>query len=285
MGKKIQSDHISLHEPDSNRALLGPLGKYAILGVLMVSIMLTSIIMLNKQLGTASNEVAAIEKEIADARMDESIASNSETEITDIDHENSESVTELTTQQAIVVTDEDMTTAIETVAIHDAENQETVSQITAPAIKTDTIAVVTEENNEIKATPQPENQSDITVNTETPKTVDKPEQKRLVSNTETSQPLFADNSEQQWQEYIQTRNLGHKQHLAEYFDRIKTRDSELLQEYKNRQDEQIERLRERINRQQQIIDELITRNKDLYEMKEATMKRQQVDREQFLNRI
>ena len=60
-----------------NKALFGPLGIYAMAGVIIVSIMITTVILLNKQTGTtaAAESIAAIEKEIAESNAYESTAS------------------------------------------------------------------------------------------------------------------------------------------------------------------------------------------------------------------
>jgi hypothetical protein len=49
-----------------NRAVFGPLGKYAVIAVLMVSIIVTTAIMLDKQLSTVEHQIAAFENEVAE---------------------------------------------------------------------------------------------------------------------------------------------------------------------------------------------------------------------------
>jgi hypothetical protein len=94
-----------------------------------------------------------------------------------------------------------------------------------------------------------------------------------------------DMRDQEWEARIQAHKLEQKQHLAELFEQIKTLDSQRLEEYKVWQNEGIEHLRERIARQQELIEELMLRNKEAYEMREASMQRQQTSREQLLDRI
>ncbi|MFV2005209.1 MAG: hypothetical protein ACC650_08370, partial [Gammaproteobacteria bacterium] len=48
-----------------NKSVFGPLGKYAIVAVIMVSIIVTTAIMLDKQLNTVDEQIAAIESEVA----------------------------------------------------------------------------------------------------------------------------------------------------------------------------------------------------------------------------
>jgi hypothetical protein len=54
--KTSKSDH---------KAVFGPLGKYAAIAVVMVSIIVTTAIMLDKQLSTVEQEIATIENEVA----------------------------------------------------------------------------------------------------------------------------------------------------------------------------------------------------------------------------
>ena len=51
---------------NDNKAVFAPLGKYAVAAVIMVSIIVTSAIMLDKQLNTAEEQIAAIETEAAE---------------------------------------------------------------------------------------------------------------------------------------------------------------------------------------------------------------------------
>jgi len=76
-----------------------------------------------------------------------------------------------------------------------------------------------------------------------------------------------------------------KQHMTEMFARIKTLESQQLDRYKANQDSQIVRLREQISQQQQMIEALVLRNKELFELRAASMQRGQNNREQVLNRI
>ncbi len=48
-----------------NKAVFGPLGKYAVVAVIMVSLIVTTAIVLDKELGTAEEKLAAVENEVA----------------------------------------------------------------------------------------------------------------------------------------------------------------------------------------------------------------------------
>ena len=49
----------------TNQAVFAPLGKYAVIGVIMVTVIVTTAIMLDKQLNSVERNIAAIENEVA----------------------------------------------------------------------------------------------------------------------------------------------------------------------------------------------------------------------------
>ena len=51
---------------NDNKAVFAPLGKYAVVAVFMVSIIVTTAIMLDKQLNTVDEKIAAIETEVTE---------------------------------------------------------------------------------------------------------------------------------------------------------------------------------------------------------------------------
>ncbi len=95
----------------------------------------------------------------------------------------------------------------------------------------------------------------------------------------------ADNQYKQWPSRIEAYKLEQKQHMTERLTRIKSLESEQLDQYKVRQEKQIERLREQITQQQQMIETLILRNQERFDMRAASMQRHQARRAQMLNRI
>ncbi len=65
-----------------NKSTFAPLGKYAAIAVIMVSVIVTTAIMLDKQLNSVEQELAAIESEVASLNNTETTAlveSNPET--------------------------------------------------------------------------------------------------------------------------------------------------------------------------------------------------------------
>jgi len=87
------------------------------------------------------------------------------------------------------------------------------------------------------------------------------------------------------QQRIKTYKQEQKKHMSEMFARIKILEAQQLDRYKANQDGQVVRLREQIGQQQQMIETLILRNKELFDMRAASMQRNQDNREQTINRI
>ncbi|MCG6938816.1 MAG: hypothetical protein LJE83_11690 [Gammaproteobacteria bacterium] len=262
-----------------NRALFGPLGKYAITGVIMGSIIVTTAIMLDRQSSTAEEHIAAIEKEILQLNASTSSASESE------NNPVQESIEAASVEATPVKAEPAAVQTAEAVAIDTAQVQ--VAEQHAAKVTTDTAETPvfdkSQTTEQIPATAQ-------AAAIQPPQS--EPADNSNNSTAETFMPQLAvdirhpvDILDQEWQARIQTRELEYKQHLAEYFNDIKSRDSERLEQFKQHQDEHIDFLRDQIARQEQLIDELISRNKESYKMREARIQRQQISREQMLNRI
>ena len=102
-----------------NKAVFGPLGKYAVIAVIMVSIIVTGAIMLNKQLGSSEEMIASIEEEVSEmASADaDTTASVSESTAAVV-------VAETSDGDAIAIAAETTAVSVPSAAI--AETQETV---------------------------------------------------------------------------------------------------------------------------------------------------------------
>ena len=116
--------------------------------------------------------------------------------------------------------------------------------------------------------------------------IPQPQQAVIDESARTPLPKLAiDINDRDWQTRIETRDLEYRQQLTEYYDRIKSREYERLEEYKKHQNEHIDFLIEQITRQEQIIEKLILRNQEYYDRREASMQRRHLRREEMLNRI
>lgn len=263
--KNTSSDH---------KATFGPLGKYAIIAVFIVSILITTVIMLNKQLGTAEERLAIIENEVAEMNTIVSDSTTTTEKAATVNNEVAENETAETVATA------DVEKAAEVAEVTPAETQAVESPSAAKLIEKELTTAATapvSSNDEQQASPA----VSVQIEPVTP----------VVTAMQAPQPLpaKADFERADWDQERQARldtyKIEQKQRMTEMFARIKTLESQQLELYKTSQDKQVERLREQIAKQQALIDSLILRNKEWLEMREASMKRSQSDREQILNRI
>ena len=114
-----------------NKAVFGPLGKYAAIAVIMVSIIVTTAIMLDRQLNTVEQEIATIENEVA-ALI---IADTTDTAVIVTEETIEEQSPLATVDQNVMPTDTDNTT-LETIASSDVAveaNEPTI--VSQPAVK------------------------------------------------------------------------------------------------------------------------------------------------------
>lgn len=247
-----------------NKAIFGPLGKYAIIAVIMVSVIVTTAIMLDRQLGTVDQQIAAIEEEVAEmhaAAADAPGADASIEEVNTAEAATTESMTAESTTAAKAEITEEVTTAVvpvtKPVEVASAEVLVAQETVTAPVV---TEAVVTEtKQNTAQANP-------------------------AATEKTTAQTRQAQHAKE-YQARIEAYKEEQKQYMTDMFARIKVLESKQLDRYKANQDGQITHLREQIAHQQQMIDALVLRNKDLFELRAANVQRNQDNRAQVLNRI
>jgi len=111
--EEIQQDETQQEAPVSDRKLiLAPLAKYGVIAIIMVSIIVTTAIMLNKEFNGIDAQVAALDAEIAQRNSELTVSETTETEEVAIIEEATETVSTETEVVAEVVTTE--TTAAQT---------------------------------------------------------------------------------------------------------------------------------------------------------------------------
>lgn len=237
-----------------NKAIFGPLGKYAVIAVIMVSIIVTTAIMLDKQLNSAEEQIAAIESEVSE--MAHAISSDTDTVAI---AETAE--TDSTVDTVEVTAQTDVTT----------EAKATTASTVAPAIE------VTAQT-KLEATPAITVESTVTAETATTETI--------AAEVQIEEAPFAMVDQgQQRQARIDTFKAEQKQRMADMFARIKALEAQQLDQYKVSQEKQLARLHNQVSRQEKMIEALVLRNKDLYELRAANVQRIQTNREEVLNRI
>lgn len=254
------------NESNDNKKVFGPLGKYAVVAVIMVSIIVTTAIMLNKQLGTVEEQLAAMESEVAeihDANTDShesSLASDTAIESAAITE-----VAEAEVQPPVV-----------------AEASEPTS-VAAPAVTEEPVAtekpVATEDSVKVAEVADTDAQNSAT------ESAPLDEVSYAPSVAVESAAFDMEQYDQERQARIDAFKAEQKQRMTEMFARIKTLEAQRLDEYKTSQDQQIERLREQIAKQEKMIEALILRNQEWLETREARMQQSQSKREEMLERI
>lgn len=288
-------DNISTPKTNESQAVFAPLGKYAVVAIIMVSIIVTTAIMLDKQLNTAEQQVAAIENKVAKSQAAEltagDIAPTDASQPAAVSAENSAKIVETETDETVAK--ETQTTTYVTkaeVAAIDAQSSKTTTAVmpaaTTSAVKSKAAAVTT---------PAIINKESVVAEAMKPAAATSPapaaiqakpvttEQDALAQATKTESATGKFDIENQ--ERIAAFKAEQKQRLSDMLTRIKELDAQRLDQFKAHQDEQIEHLRKQVAQQQQMIDDLIVRNKDLFELRAARLQRHQSNREQMLNRI
>ena len=273
-----------------NKAIFGPLGKYAVIAVIMVSIIVTTAVVLDKELGTAEEKLAAVENKVA--------AVNAVEEQTTAKVENSEADALITATVTPETSEAQDTTELAEVETGPVDVQVPDGNKTADVQADDTKVVAAIETNETTATVK-ETLTDSNSNAEqvsnsvqtnpaqaTAKIESASTNTKTKDSIQSRQPQYvAGNQNKEWLARIEAYKLEQKQHMSEMFARIKSLESKQLDKYKTHQEKQIERLREQIAQQQQMIETLILRNKNGFDLRAASMQRRQAKREQMLNRI
>jgi len=284
MTTEKKTDNKSAPAVSDNKIILAPLGKYAAIAVIMVSIIVSTAIMLDKQLNTVDEKIAtikskAIESHTEDSSLTDTTASTSTESETTADVANTSEKPQNTKVAVKPVTDEP---SINKAATDDVYiTSETKTEITLQAATTASSTLNTQEVAATESISNTDVVKPVAVVTENAK------QASLAELTITHNDKAANKAsfDQERQAHIEAVKLEKKQRMSEMFARIKVLESQQLDHYKAVQEKQITRLRERIAQQQKMINALVLRNKDLFELRAASIERRQTNREQMLNRI
>lgn len=280
----VSSTVTKMKTPD-NKSIFGPLGRYAVIGVIMVSVIVTTAIMLDEQVNTIDTQLAEIQEQVANSQI--TTAEAVAVEVTPVvDDETVLAISESSTTQAA---NDTTSTSIEVEVMASPE-----SDITAD------IATVDDSNTEVTASAEPAAVEPVSVEpvattepavTEAAATKSAPVEQvaTLVESTEVAaqsdQKSLDLDMEQSFQARIEAYKREQKQRMIENFARIKELETEQLEEYKASQEVRIERLRNQVAERKMVIDELIQREQESLEMRKANMEKHRIYREQMLNRI
>ena len=240
--------------PSDARIILGPLVKYAGIGFVLVAIIITTVVSLDRQFNDIDREVAELEAQLAaahpaaDANLnateepaDQAVAV-SETraiQVSESEPEPSPAVDPTSAQETLK---DDASKVIETPAVADASlagasNNSTGSATVDTVIPARQAAVVEQVNQNEDSIARPD--------------------------------VFFDKS---IEDLIKERNAY-----------LNERDRIYLEEFKASQEKQLQLMRERLARQEQRIEEMEKRNQERYETRAADVMEMQQRREDFLS--
>ena len=236
------------HKQSDARIILGPLVKYAAIGLVLVGIIITTAVTMDRQFNDIDREVAELQAQLAQANMDTAVEANAD------------NTAGLQAEAAPVV------------------EAETVKQ--EPAISA--VAEATEDEKPAAATPVVENsvaatpavtqtaaqavKSEVIV-TESTVAEDTVVEVAVAASTNRHSDLF----DKSFDELIAERN-----------NYLKERDRLYLEEFRASQERQLQFMRERFAHHEQRIQEMEKRNQEIYDYRAANLKERQQRRDGFL---
>ncbi|MFV9615543.1 MAG: hypothetical protein ACNYZG_06275 [Gammaproteobacteria bacterium] len=271
--KIVEASTTTENKPNNNKKIFAPLGKYAVVAMIIASIIITTAIMLNKQLDTVEEQLAVMESEVAERNA----ATSPNTITTEV------SGATIATQNTAEVTEAEKVSveaqAVEVQAVEVAATEVQVVEVQATEVQAAEVLVATENTaKEIVSESDTEQASSTNV-----AVIEPAMNKNSAKDSQVRFAMSKRNMEQQAR--IESFKFEQKQHMTEMFARIKLLESKQLDQYKMHQEKQIQRLRQQLAKQELLIEELILRNKERVDFRAASMQRSQSNREKVLNRI
>jgi BMFP domain-containing protein YqiC len=250
-----ETDHNEDTKTSSDaRIILGPLVKYAGIGLVMVAILITTVVTLDRQFNDIDREVAELEAQLAAAHP---AADANQTPV-----------------EAPVV---------ETVAVSETQAEQTSDSepASSPAIESGTHQVAsTKAANRNAETPAVTN---ATVAGTAARYVDNETVDQVVSADQTA---VVERVNQNIDSVARPDDLFDKSIedlIKERNAYLNERDKIYLEEFKASQEKQLQLMRERLARQEQRIEEMEKRNQERYETRAADVMEMQQRRENFLS--
>lgn len=240
--------------PSDARIILGPLVKYAGIGLVLVAIMITTVVTLDRQFNDIDREVAELEAQLAAAHpaadADQTAAETpavdsaavNETEAGQAGHSELEASPAVKATATQVTSTDAANKITETTAVADATLAGTsarpvVKKAMDHVVSADTTAVVKQVNQNVDSVARPDDFFDKSI-----------------------------------EDLIKERNAY-----------LNERDQAYLEEFKASQEKQLQLMRERLARQEQRIEEMEKRNQERYETRAADVMEMQQRRENFLS--
>ena len=237
-------------QPSDARIILGPLVKYAAMGLVLVSIIITTAVMLDRQFNTIDEEVAILQAQLAEANKasaaDTSVAVEEQAEAATADAAAS-------TRQAPAPAPVPVTRPVTAVQTTEVPAQKTVTvaaeatQSPVQAIKADTVTITATE--------------------------------AATDTSAVAKDAIAEQADAHYDVFDQSID----DMIAERNDYLKEMDRIYLEEYKASQQKQLQLMRERLARQEKHIQEMEKRYQEIYDVRATNVKERQQRRDSFLS--
>ena len=237
-------------QPSDARIILGPLVKYAAMGFVLVSIIITTAVMLDHQFNDIDREVAELQAQLAQANKDAGREADADTAGSQAEATPAVEAGAVEQKPAVLAVAE-VTEAEKPAATPVVENRVD----TAPAV-TQAVAQVAK--------------TEATI-TESVAVEDAVAEDVVVENTVAGKTNARDD--------FLDKSL--EQLIAERNDYLKERDRIYLEEFRASQERQLQFMRERFAHQEQRIQEMEQRNQEIYDYRAANIKQRQQRRENY----
>ena len=235
------------HKQSDARIILGPLVKYAAIGLVLVGIIITTAVTMDRQFNDIDREVAELQAQLAQANMDTAVEANADN-------------TAGSQAEAAPV--------VEAAAV----KQEPAISAVAEATEDEKPAATPVVGNSVDATPAVTHTAAQAVKTEatvTESTVaeDTTVEAAVATRTNRHSDLF----DKSFDELIAERN-----------NYLKERDRLNLEEFRASQERQLQFMRERFAHHEQRIQEIEKRNQEIYDYRAANLRERRQMRNSFL---
>jgi hypothetical protein len=249
-------------EPSDARIILGPLVKYAAMGFVLVTIIITTAVTLDRQFNDIDREVAELHAQLAQARVDTGFeaetdsASGSQTETSPIVE--AEAVQQKPANPAVAELTETEKPAVKPVAENRVEATPAVTQAASQELKTE--AIETESTVVEKAVVE----------------------KAVVEEAVTEDTVVEATVAGRANRHSDFFDKSFDQMIAERNDYLRERDRVYLEEFMASRERQLQFMRERLAHREQRIREIEKRYQEIYDYRAANVKEMQHRREWFL---
>jgi hypothetical protein len=261
------------------RIILGPLVKYAAVGFVLVGIIITTAIMLDRQFNSIDREVAELRTKLAQSNTDTMIEADADTstgpQAAAAPAVEAEDVQQ---QPAIAEVAETEMPAAEPVAENSIDTTPAVTQAAAQKEQTE---VIVSESTDVEDAVAEDTVVEAAVAEDT--VVDAAVAEDTVVDAAVAEDTVVDAAvADKVDRHSDFFDKSFDQMIAERNNYLNEMDRVRLEEFKASRERHVQFMRERLARQERRIQEMIQRNQELYDYRAANIKEMQQWRENFL---